>query len=374
MMKAKYFPFIFFFLLFSYLSLHAYLYRWLVWHFSMSSSVRAAARVAALLLCLSFPLSMFIHRKFPGDASGLFYLLAASWLGILLIWSTSAFCTDILEKAAGAVSLRVGRKEAGFFGLYIAGFMCAYGFWGYFKTPAVTELHINLKNLPVEMDGFRLVQISDIHLGNRFETDRFSRIMEKAAGLKPDIVVFTGDIIDPGFECTDELKRSTGLLSARQGIFGVLGNHEFYAGLDRTLACYSRCGIRVLRNETVDAGGLQLAGVDDILAAGLGDAQIEAVLKKLEPKAPAVYLSHQPLKFSSASGKGVGLMLSGHTHAGQIFPFNLFVRAFYPRYFKGLYRDKDSFLYVTSGAGSWGPPMRLFAPAEIPLFVLHTAD
>jgi len=157
-----------------------------------------------------------------------------------------------------------------------------------------------------------------------------------------------------------------------QGKLAVLGNHEFYHGMEASLECFRRLGARVIRNEIVELpGGLQVAGVDDIRTVHLAREEVSSLLSKLDPNKPSIFLSHQPLMFDAAAQHGVGLMLSGHTHRGQIFPFGLFVKIFY-RYLYGLYRQGDSVLYVTSGAGQWGPPMRLFAPPEIVRIVLRS--
>ena len=130
-------------------------------------------------------------------------------------------------------------------------------------------------------------------------------------------------------------------------------------------------GARLLRDEVaVLPCGLQVAAVDDVRTARLSEADIAAVLARLDKAKPSLFLSHQPLYFEAAARAGVTLMLSGHTHQGQIFPFNLIVRLVY-RYFYGLYRIGDSRLYVTSGTGQWGPPMRLFTRTEIVRFTLR---
>ena len=256
--------------------------------------------------------------------------------------------------------------------LAVTACLSLYAFWSAGSLPRVRELEITLPRLPKSLDGFTMIQLSDIHLGVSMPVSRLERMVREVNALNPDLVILTGDILDPGFQEDEAVEKIGQLLKAKGGKLAVLGNHEFYHGLEASLGCYRRLGARLLRNEIVELpGGLQIAGVDDIRTAHLTREAVSSLLAKLDGQKPAIFLSHQPLMFDAAAQRGVGLMLSGHTHRGQIFPFGLFVRLFY-RYLYGLYRQGDSSLYVTSGAGQWGPPMRLFAPPEIVRIVLRS--
>jgi len=193
----------------------------------------------------------------------------------------------------------------------------------------------------------------------------------EVSALRPDIVVLTGDILDAGLRREDEFTRIGAGLRARCGVLAILGNHEFYHGPAASARALQGMGARLLRDEVAALPcGLQVAAVDDVRTAHLSEADVAGLLARLEPGRPSLFLSHQPLYFEAAARAGVGLMLSGHTHQGQIFPFGLIVRMVYP-YFHGLYRIGRSSLYVTSGTGQWGPPMRLFTRAEIVRFTLR---
>jgi len=195
--------------------------------------------------------------------------------------------------------------------------------------------------------------------------EKFSRVVQRAVQLRPDLVVLTGDILDAGLRGETDAARIGAGLQARCGVLAVLGNHEFYHGVEASSRAFRDMGARLLRNEALSLpGGLQVVGIDDIRTAGLSAQDVSTILARLDPTRPSLLISHQPLDFDVAARAGVGLMLSGHTHEGQIFPFNLIVRLVYP-YFHGLYEKDGSWLYVTSGTGQWGPPMRLFTRAEI---------
>jgi predicted MPP superfamily phosphohydrolase len=195
--------------------------------------------------------------------------------------------------------------------------------------------------------------------------------------LHPDLVVITGDLVDGSVgelrDHVEPLRR----LSSRHGVYFVTGNHEYYSGADAWIAELPRLGVRVLRNERVSIGqngaSFDLAGVDDASAHGFGKghgANYARALGGLDPEREVVLLAHQPKQIMHAAPFGIGLMLSGHTHGGQIWPFGALVRLTEP-YVAGLFRhDPKTQIYVSRGAGFWGPPMRLWEPAEITKIVL----
>jgi predicted MPP superfamily phosphohydrolase len=202
--------------------------------------------------------------------------------------------------------------------------------------------------------------------------------VEQANALKPDVVAITGDLMDGSVRELGGIMEGLGRLRARYGVHFVTGNHEYYSGVEDWLAFLPKLGIRVLRNERVsigDAGAsLDLAGVDDWHAGRFGNGHgydLAKAVKGRDPDRALVLLAHQPLGVEGGVRAGMGLQLSGHTHGGQIFPFNFAVRAAF-RYVKGLYEVDGgqvaggaAHIYVSKGTGYWGPPMRLGVPPEI---------
>jgi predicted MPP superfamily phosphohydrolase len=162
-------------------------------------------------------------------------------------------------------------------------------------------------------------------------------------------------------------------MNAKYGKAGVPGNHDSFSGPDNSAAFYSACGVRMLRFEKYEpVAGLQVAGVDDPRRGTTGGGRLQLLISSLSPSKPLIFLSHRPLGFDAVIKAVPGLVLSGHTHEGQIYPFGLIERPMY-KYFHGLYQAGPSSIYVTSGAGTWGPPMRLFTMSELPLFTLRSA-
>jgi predicted MPP superfamily phosphohydrolase len=226
------------------------------------------------------------------------------------------------------------------------------------------RVRVPLARLPASLSGYRIVQITDIHVGPTIGRGFIEQIVARVNALKPDLVAITGDMVDGSVEQLGELVEPIRQLVARDGVFFVTGNHEYYVpDLPAWLAFLADRGIRVLRNEHLPIrgdAGFDLAGVDDWSA----HPNLPKALEGRDSARPVVLLAHQPRQVKGAAELGVDLQLSGHTHGGQLFPFSLIVKVFEP-YLAGLFTVGTTQLYVSRGTGYWGPPMRLGAPAEI---------
>ncbi|BCX79054.1 hypothetical protein LBC_05160 [Campylobacter sp. 19-13652] len=247
------------------------------------------------------------------------------------------------------------------FGLLLRGLFSAL------KTPALREVSVNLKGLSAPL---RLAVISDVHIGE-FLGDEFMRdIVRRINTQNVDAVLIVGDLLDIPASIEHGLLASLSELRSKYGTFYVTGNHEFYHGAIEIIALLKSYGVRVLENESVRVGGINLAGVHDIAGARDGMApDAKAALASIDETLPTIILAHQPRFVRVLDEMGladsVDLLICGHTHAGQIFPFSLLVLLQQP-YLHGLYRHSDKTqVYVSSGAGFWGPPVRVLAPSEI---------
>jgi len=231
----------------------------------------------------------------------------------------------------------------------------------------VARVRVPLSKLPPGTPPYRIVQLSDLHLGPTLGEGFLSDVIARTNALAPDCVVITGDLVDSDTGVLGPVVARLADLRAKDGVFFVTGNHEYYSGVDAWLAFLRKLGVRVLRNERVAVGPIDLAGVDDWSAAHFGNghgADIPRALADRDPTRPVVLLAHQPQAVVEAEANGVDLQLSGHTHGGQIFPWGYAVKLVTP-YVAGLYRHRSAALYVSRGTGYWGPPMRVGAPAEI---------
>ncbi|MEO0460158.1 MAG: metallophosphoesterase [Myxococcota bacterium] len=245
------------------------------------------------------------------------------------------------------------------------------------QVPGVKRVHIQIPGLPEAFRGFRIVQLSDIHVGPTIDGDFVSGVVETVNGLKPDLVAITGDLVDGGVRELGDAVAPLAELRAPDGVYFTTGNHEYYSGVGPWMDFLPTLGVTVLRNTRVwierDASRIALAGVDDHTAAGFGGghgADYSAALGGLDEKETVILMAHQPKQIEAATTLGVDLVLSGHTHGGQLWPFGVLVRLAQP-YVSGLHRHDDrAQIYVSRGTGFWGPPMRVGAPAEITEIVL----
>jgi len=239
----------------------------------------------------------------------------------------------------------------------------------------IKDVLVRIRDLPPALAGLRVVQISDLHIGPLLRKEWVEGVVARVRALRPDLVAITGDLVDG---TVDELREHVAplarLAEAPRGVYFSTGNHEYYSGVDDWLRYLPTLGIRPLANERVEAApGLDVAGIHDPTGRGRYAPDLPAALDGRDPTRPVVLLAHQPRQFREAARHGVSLTLSGHTHGGQIWPFSWLVALVQP-YIAGLHRLGEAQLYVSRGTGFWGPPMRVFAPAEITLLRLFPAQ
>jgi predicted MPP superfamily phosphohydrolase len=254
------------------------------------------------------------------------------------------------------------------------------GFVNARRVARVVHVEVPIDNLPPALNGYSIAQISDIHVGPTIKRPYLNAIVNRVNALKPDAIAVTGDLVDGSVQRlalhTEPLQR----LAARDGTFFVTGNHEYYSGAEQWIAEIRRLGLTVLLNEHVvrerDGAALMIAGVTDFNAHHFHESH------RSDPHAAAagapehvrvrILLAHQPRSASAAADAGFDLQLSGHTHGGQFFPWNLFVPLQQP-FVAGLNRVRDLWVYTSRGTGYWGPPKRFGAPSEITLIRLVPA-
>jgi predicted MPP superfamily phosphohydrolase len=247
------------------------------------------------------------------------------------------------------------------------------------SAPMVRRVPVTLSGLDPALDGLRIVSFSDGHLSATYGGRRFERLVELVNEQRPDVVAIVGDLVDGDVpELREEVAPLADLVS-EQGVFFVTGNHEYFVDTRAWLRHLPTLGVDVLRNERVPirrgTASFDLAGIDDRTAARSGipghRADLDAALDGRDDAVPVVLLAHQPYMVGQAQAAGVGLQLSGHTHGGQLWPFDYAIRLDQPAV-EGLSRHGDTQLYVTAGAGYWGPPMRVGARPEVTVVELRS--
>lgn len=250
------------------------------------------------------------------------------------------------------------------------------GLWQALSGPVVKRVRVALPGLPPEFEGFRMAQVSDLHVGAGIGRAYAQDVVQRVNALQPNLVALTGDFIDGTVRDLAPEVAPLAALSAPQGVYFVTGNHEYYWNAPAWSAHMRSLGARVLDNEHVvlqrGTARLVVAGVPDYSTRHLPEGQRSDPARALRG-APAdtvkILLAHQPASYVEAQAAGFDLQLSGHTHGGQYFPFSQLIR-FFQRYYKGLNRHGGLWVYVNRGTGYWGPPLRTGVPAEITLLTL----
>ena len=309
----------------------------------------------------------WVGLLFMGLFSSLLVLTLARDAGLLLLWLADAVAPGHLPLEG----LRIASAEAvPLLGLLVT----LLGFLNARRTAAVVKVDVPIKGLPPALQGFTLVQLSDIHVGPTIKQPYLRRIVDKVNALNADVVAITGDLVDGK---VGELAAHTAPLAdlkSRHGTFFVTGNHEYYSGAHAWVDELRRLGLTVLMNQhvVIQPPGhgdkpLVLAGVTDYSAGHFDPAHRsdpEAALRGAPLNAVRVLLAHQPRSAPAAAKAGFDLQLSGHTHGGQFYPWNLFVR-FQQPFTAGLHKLQNLWVYTSRGTGYWGPPKRFGAPSEI---------
>ncbi|HAT31450.1 MAG TPA: serine/threonine protein phosphatase [Janthinobacterium sp.] len=329
--------------------------------------------LSTLLMPLSLFAGMLTHRRTLADRlSGIGALAMGLFSSLLVLTLLRDLALAVLP---GWFGVAVSAAAVPLLALLVT----LIGLVNARRIARVLDIDVAIDGLAPALDGFTIVQLSDIHVGATIKSAYVAAIVGRVNTLDADLVAITGDVVDGG---VPQLRAHTAPLAglrSRHGSFLVTGNHEYYSGADAWVAEFTRIGLRVLMNEHVviehDGAALVLAGVTDF-SAGHHDPAHRSDPQRALVGAPAgltrVLLAHQPRSAEAAEAAGFDLQLSGHTHGGQFWPWNLFVRLQQP-YTAGLHRLRRLWVYTSRGTGYWGPPKRFGAPAEITRIRLRPA-
>jgi predicted MPP superfamily phosphohydrolase len=375
--------------------IHTFVWLRLVRRVDLPRRWHVAATVAFVLLFLSVPVTISSRNFAPALSSTLAWV-SMPWMALAGLTFVLLVAAD-LARAAGWLVGRIRRarrgepaepasparrqflaRVTGGAAVTVAGASVARGAISARGEHEVVDVEIRLAKLPQELDGFTIVQLSDLHVGLTIDREFVQRVVDRTNALAPDLVALTGDLVDGKVEDLRDEIAPLAQLRARHGVFAVTGNHEYYSGVDPWIAEITRLGARYLRNERVPIGEgaatFELAGVDDYNAASEGHGEdLAAATTGRDPAKALVLLAHQPRQVRRAAQYGVDLQLSGHTHGGQIWPWHYIVKLQQGGLLAGRYEHAGTQLYVTRGCGYWGPPVRLLAPLEITRIILRRA-
>jgi len=306
-----------------------------------------------------------------------FFILFTAFLALdvlrVLAWMLDGLFSMKTGEGLASPKLRVAGAAA------FALLACVYG-WYEALNVRPTYVTVETERLPAGVERVRIAHITDVHLGWIIQEERLDRILDVVRAARPDVLVSTGDLVDGDMEFRDEEVALFRGLNLPLGMYAVTGNHEFHVGVRQAIDFKERAGMRVLRNEYLHAGGLLFVGMDDPSVRRFGGdlPPEQGILASLPDDAFVVLLKHQPSVVQESIGL-FDLQLSGHTHGGQIWPFYWLTRMAY-EYRPGLRAlspsrrggeayaaetSRESSVYVSNGAGTWGPPLRFFAPPEV---------
>lgn len=324
-------------------------------------------KILAGVLTVLLGVFFILPHHMTGFLSLLMLIIGDMWLGILFIYFMfvmAALCIQLPFKLAK----KEIKFKAGYYVIGMAAAVVIFSIYSAFKTPALTKLEI-LTDLP-EAHDMKIVFIADTHFGETVTPSRAQKLTDQVNKLEPDIILFGGDIFEDTEDYITEFVQSVKRMKAKKGKFGVPGNHEYYRGVNKTMDLFRAAGIKPLQNIGEDAGPVTIIGVNDIVSSKIKKDYFVRILKNaVHPTDFNILLSHSPLYFEEAAQNKIGLMLSGHTHNGQIWPFKYFVRLRF-KYINGLYHKDNSDLYVTSGTFYWGPALRFLTKNELVLITL----
>ncbi|MBW2431224.1 MAG: metallophosphoesterase [Deltaproteobacteria bacterium] len=352
-----------------------------------SPGLKAALFVILFFLSLSFMASFFLLQWQENSITIGYYIFAASWNALFLNLLLAALLSWIIIAAIWLAGTYPNTRLIAAGCLTLAVLLTAYGMWNAFH-PGIKKLEIELKNLPDQWKDKTIVQLSDVHLGHFYGTTFLKDLVGSVNALNPELIFITGDLFDGMAKNISHFADELNRFEAGKGVYFITGNHETYIGVNRAFNVLSQTHIKILKNEVIDINGLQVIGISYPGIKGTDDIYgLEKMKQNSVANKPRILLFHTPTNISPKENGGldrhfdtywipdttfslvqelrVDLQLSGHTHAGQIFPFGYLTKLIYKDYDYGLRRLSNFAIYTTSGVGTWGPPMRTGNSPEI---------
>ena len=324
-----------------------------------------------VVLWTGFYLGRVYGHHGNGLSAAVIEFFGMNWMAVLFLLFTALLVLDVATGFGLLFKRHVSRLRG--WALLAGSLLSIVALFQGMRPPIINTYDVQLSGLPRQMDGTILVAVSDMHIGSLLGEQWLAARIEQIEGQKPDLVVLLGDIFEGHTSPPEALIRILSRLKAPLGVWAVLGNHEFHGNANTAENLFTSAGIQVLRNRWAEVRpGFSLGGVDDLTSIRRSGRSKQPLKQLLSDRPPgvAVLLSHTPWKVEQAATAEIDLMLSAHTHGGQIWPFSYLVRTRYP-FLEGRYDVRGMTLLVSRGAGTWGPRMRLWHPGEILRVTLH---
>jgi predicted MPP superfamily phosphohydrolase len=342
---------------------------YVTWSFfwGLEDSSRAAGLPIALaVLSVSFVAASLLAHRYFNPLVRIGYTIAAVWLGLVNFFFLAAVAAWIIYGAPRLFGVHLDKRAIA---AVCFGFGLLAGIYGLVNAAwtRVVRVSVKLPNLPNTWRGRTAAVVSDLHLGHVRNVGFLRRIVRKLSELHADVLFIPGDLFDGTAVDANQLAKPWAEFSAPLGAYFITGNHEEFTGSGKYLDAVRQSGIRVLENEKIVLDGLQIVGVHDRDSAN--PERFRSILRQaaVDPDSASILLVHNPHRLQLAAEAGISLQISGHTHLGQFFPWTTVVSRVYGRFAYGLNYLGDLAVYTSSGAGTWGPPLRLGSNPEIVL-------
>lgn len=344
---------------------HFFLYKAVVRIFAITNSgILFFLKVIFSVLAASFVVASLLVFSYYSILARIFYIISAAWLGFFYFFLWAAAFARLIYELAQIFSFSLKQK---LLAVVLFGLAILVGIYGVInaRNVRITEITVALPNLPPAWQERRAVWISDAHLGPVRNYSFARRLADMANELKPDIVFIGGDLFDGSGGNLEKLAAPFGNIAAPLGVYFITGNHEGFGENGKYLEAARRAGIKVLNNEMVEINGIQIIGVG--YSEGGEKENFRNILRSvnLDRGKPSILLKHSPFYIEVGEEEGASLQLSGHSHAGQIFPMGYITSRIFKNYDYGLKKYGNMIVYTSSGAGTWGIPMRAGSQSEI---------
>ena len=345
--------------------------------FASCPTFREVAAIIFWVVVVSFIAGRFLERAALSWFSTAMVWMGSLWLAAMVYFFIVCVAIDVLRLANAIVPFfpyfitdYQSAKEITAISVIVVVFIAVA--WGYYNAvmPRVTELEFHIPKKIVRRKEIIIAAASDIHLGTIISHSRLSKIVEKLNAMDADLVLLPGDVIDEdlGPVIKKNLGETLRKIRSKHGVFAVTGNHEYIGGAEEACAYLIEHGITMLRDEHVRVmDGLYLVGREDLSARmfnGQKRKELSEIMNGVDKSAPILLMDHQPYKLQTAAENGVDVQLSGHTHHAQMWPFNLLTQAIYEVSW-GYKKKGSTHVYVSCGAGTWGPPVRIGSHSEV---------
>lgn len=307
----------------------------------------------------------YTHNHQTGSLASVLYYVSYTWFGFVFLAFWICAGLAIVCKILTWSHVTTDWMGPATFVIWAVVFVMAL--WGGFSLPKVKHITVKIPGAP----QMKLALLADTHLGMGVSLSRFDKALRKIEAENPDALLVLGDVFEYGPH-RDSYANRLAQVKTPQGTYGVFGNHEYYVGYSNSKDFFEKAGIKLLENtSTVMPNGVQIVGLKDIKTAGVRAQDVMDILAELDKNSPIILLSHTPLYAQEVAQNGGSLMVSGHTHNGQLWPFTYLVKMHFPRIY-GMYDVSGMPFYITSGVFYWGIPLRFLAPSEIAIIEVNS--